>query len=232
MSEPDRSDEALGRRLAAELPRYAAPPGLRARLREATTPPPRPGRWLAPALASLATALVVGLALVPLLPRSPAPDPLFRLVRAVAAEHTRAQLWGVRRSEVVVPTAVPWLRQESGIELQRVFLGDERLSLVASEPVYLDRRRGLAVHYQDAEGRHVSYIVLPAPELKVPERARIRVDRFRPALLRDDGLAAWVWRQGGLACFVVSELDVAGDLGRFQDYFLRIRTGTEPLPAS
>jgi hypothetical protein len=225
----DLSDEALGRRLAG-LPRHAAPARLRATILRAAAPPPRRAAWWSPALAAMAAALVLGLFFVPLLPRVPTLDPTDRLVRAVVAEHTRAVLWGARR-DAIVPTALPWLAQETGIGLVSVFLGDDRLQLLGAEPVYLDQRRGLAVHYRDADGHHVTYVVLPVPTLTVPERERIKVDRFRPALVHDYGYSVWLWKQGDLACFMVADMVAQDDLARFKDYFVRVRQATEPVRA-
>ena len=108
--ERDLSDEALGRRLAGELPRYAAPPRLRASLMAATQPRARRTSWLAPALTALATAAVLVLFFVPLLPRSTGTEPARRLAQAVVSEHSRAVMWGARRQDVV-PAASPWLTQ-------------------------------------------------------------------------------------------------------------------------
>jgi hypothetical protein len=78
----------------------------------------------------------------------------------------------------------------------------------------------------------VTYVALPGPEVAVPERARVQVDRFRPALMRDGGFAAWVWRQRDLACFLVSDMVSEADLARFKDHFVRVRVATEPSPAN
>src|SRR2546428_11318148 len=115
------SDEALGQLLAAELPRYTAPARLRAAIVEAAAPPPRRrAAWLAPALASAATALVLVLAFLPLLPRTPPPDPAQRLVRAVVAEHERAPMWGARDPRII-PPAPPRLTPEAGTGPPRAF---------------------------------------------------------------------------------------------------------------
>ena len=115
----DASDEVLGRRLAAELPRHAAPPRLRAAILEAAAPQPRRTAWLPPVLSALATAMVLGLAFVPTLPRSVPTDPTGELLRSVLAEYTRAALWGARRAEAL-PAGLPWLAHESGIGLALV----------------------------------------------------------------------------------------------------------------
>jgi hypothetical protein len=225
----DASDEALGQRLAAELPRYAAPGRLRAAIVETAAPSlRRRAAWLAPVCAAAATALVLVLAYLTQLPQSLPADPAQRLVRSVVAEHERALMWGARHS-AIIPAALPWLTRESGIGLTRVFVGDDRLSLAGAEPVYLEGRRGIALYYRDGDGHLVTYTVLPAPGLPLPDRERVQVDRFKPALLHDDGFSAWVWKQGDLACFLVSDMVSEADLERFKDYFVRVRTATEPV---
>ena len=222
------SDEGLGSRLASELPRHAAPARLRHAVIEAGRPRTDVRPWLSAALAASATALVLFLVFLPMLPRIAPADPVQRLVRSVVSEHTRTLMWGARRPDVI-PAALPWLTQESGIGLNRVFAGDERLTFVAAEPVYLEQRRGIALHYRDEDGHLLTYVVLPAPGLPMPERQRVQVDRWRPALLRDSGFSVWVWKQGDLACFIVSDMISETDLGAFREYFVRVRVATEPV---
>lgn len=225
---PDLTDEALGRRLATELPRHQAPPALRSAILAGSTPAPARSWWFAPALSAAATALVLVLFFLPLLPRIVPADPVERLTRAVVSEHERAVMWGARRPDVI-PTALPWLTQETGIGLSSVFSGDDRLTLLEAEPIYLEQRRGLAVHYRDADGHRVTYIVLPAPGMVTPERRREKVDRWRPALLHDSGFSVWMWKQRDLACFIVSDMISETDLGAFREYFVRVRVATEPV---
>lgn len=236
----DTSDETLGRRLATELPRYSAPAATRARLLEALEARPARTRqaWLAPALAALATAAVFVLLIMPTLPKTSPGDPadtVQRLVNAVVAEHTRVLLWGARRPDIL-PAATA--AEEGGIRLTRAFAGDDRLTFVAAEPVYLDWRRGIALHYRDRDGHDVTYVALPVPGMPLPDRLRVPIDnplgdkppQFRPALVRTSGFATWVWRQGDLACFIVSDLVAESDLPMFKEYFVRVRTATEPKP--
>jgi hypothetical protein len=225
---PPDSDEQLGRRLAADLPRYTAPASLRIAIVQAVEPAPaRRPAWLSPLLAAAATAMVLAMFMLPVLPRIQPSDPVDQMVRAVVSEHSRALMWGTRQSQVI-PAALPWLQAQSGIGLASAFVGDDSLTFVSAEPVYLLRQRGLAVHYRDADGHLVTYIALPAEDLKVPDRARVQIDRFRPALVRDSGFVTWVWRQRDVACFLISDMVSADDLERFKDYFVRVRTATEP----
>jgi len=215
---------------AGELPRHTAPARLRVSIVDAATPRSRRPAWLMPMLTAAATAMVLVLAVMPVLPRIVPADPVQRYVRAVVSEHSRAIMWGARHGEVL-PTALPWLTQESGISLNRVFVGDERLTFVAAEPVYLERQRGVAIHYKDSDGHMISYVALPAVGLTVPDRERVQIERWRPALLRDSGFASWVWKQGDVGCFLVSDMVSTDDIERFKEYFVRIRVATEPVPA-
>jgi hypothetical protein len=227
---PD-SDDALGARLRTELRRYPAPAYVRGTIAQGAEPPRARPVWLAPALAAVATALLLVLATIPFLPRILPADPTERLVRSVVAEHTRALMWGARRPEVV-PTALPWLTQESGIALRKFSISDDRLVFVGAEPIYLEGRRGMALYYRDGDGHLVNYTVLPWPGLALPESRRVQIqNRWRPALMSDNGFSAWVWRQGDLACFIVSDMVSESDVERFKDYFVRLRLATEPVPA-
>jgi len=226
------SDDAIGARLRTELRRYPAPAYLRGSIGESAEPLRARPAWLAPTLAAAATALVLVLVSIPFLPRILPADPTERLVRSVVAEHTRALMWGARRTEVV-PTALPWLTQESGIALRKFFVGDDRLVFVGAEPIYLEERRGMALYYRDGDGHLVTYTALPAPGLPLPEARRIQIEnRWRPALMSDSGFSAWVWRQGDLACFIVADMVSESDVERFKDYFVRLRVSTEPVPAN
>jgi hypothetical protein len=228
----ESSDDALGRRLAGDLPRYAAPARLRVAIVEAATPSaPRRPAWLAPLLGAVASTLVLVLLVLPVLPRIVPADPVQRYVRAVVSEHARALMWGARHGEIL-PTALPWLTQESGIALPKVFAGDERLEFVAAEPVYLERQRGVALHYRDVDGHMLTYIALPAAAaLTIPDPARVQIGRWRPALLRDNGFATLVWKHGDVACFLVSDMVSTDDVERFKEYFALVRATTEPVPA-
>jgi hypothetical protein len=224
----DLSDEELGRRLATELPRRMAPPHLRRAIMAAAAPTRSRLAWAAPAAAALAAALVLVLFFMPVLPRRVPLDPTERLVRAVINEHTRTLMWGARQGEVV-PAAFTELARQTGVSLARAFAGDDRLSLVAAEPVYVDRHRGIALHYRDVDGHLVSYVAVPAPAVTIPDRDRVQIDRYRPALVRDNGFAAWLWREGEVACVIVSDRVSQAELEIFKDYFRRMRAATQPI---
>ena len=221
----EMGDEEMARRLASGLPRYDAPAHLRSRILRQARPPRE--AWLAPAAAALATALLLFLLFVPLLPRITPADPVQRLVRSVVTEHTRALLWGARQTDIE-SAAMPWLTQETGIGLAKLFGGDDQLAFTAAEPVYLEQNRGVALHYRDADGHLVTYVALPAPGLTLPEAKRRQVGRWRPVLVHEAGFALWVWKQKDIACFIVTDMVSDAELDRFKDYFVRVRVSTEP----
>jgi hypothetical protein len=217
---PDWSDENLGRRLATELPRHSAPAHLRAAVAgvagRVTSRPP----WRLPVFASIATAMVAALLFITVLPRSGTSDPLDRVLRGVVAEHTRTILWGSR--------TVLNADEQSGIRLLRRFDGDDRLNFLNAEPVYIDRRLGIALHYRDVDDHLITYVVLPGQGLSVPDRKRVQVDRFKPAVWEDGGFATIAWKQSDFMCLLVSDMVSPTDLARLKQYFLTLRSTTEP----
>ena len=224
-------EDALGRRLAADLPRYTAPARLRVSIVETADRPRRPV-WLMPLITAAATTLALVLFMLPVLPRIAPADPVQQIVRAVVNEHSRVLMWGARQPQIL-PAGLPWLTQETGIDLRRAFAGDDRLSLVSAEPVYLTRLRGVALHYRDTDGHFVTYIALPAERtFAIRERDRVAIaGRWRPMLARDSGFVTWVWKEGDVACFLVSDMMSQDDLEKFKDYFVRVRVATEPTIA-
>jgi anti-sigma factor RsiW len=224
--------------LARELPRYQATPELRAAIRRGMSPEPRPRSWWwVGVLSAGATAMVLTLAWASFGAstqwRAVPGDPLNRLARAVMSEHARNLIWGDLPGPDfrphIVPAALPWLRVETGVGHRQAFIGDGQLAFVGGDPVYLDGRRGVALHYRDYDGHSVSYIALPAAGVRIPKHLEVQVGPHRPALLRTEGFALWIWKEGELACFLVSDLVSESDVERFKAYFLRIREATQPF---
>jgi hypothetical protein len=81
--------------------------------------------------------------------------------------------------------------------------------------------------YQDRDGYSVSYIVARGPNVAIPELGRVQIAKWRPLVTKDDGFALIVWKQSGLVCVMVSDLVSADDLGRFKEYFVKVRSATE-----
>ncbi len=224
-------DDAEIVRALSALPRYPAPGGFRSALAEALAPPSarraRPSFWFAPAVSALAMAMIMLLWIAPSLPTAAASDPLRPLARAVINEHSRTILWGESRPDVVT-LVLPRAMDESGVALNWVFAGDDHIQLVNAQPIYLEGRRGMELAYQDVDGHTVTYVVLPLPALVLPERGRVQIDRWRPHVRKDSGFAMIMWKQQGLLCVLISDLVSDEDFGKLKEYFIKVRSSTEP----
>ena len=51
-------------------------------------------------------------------------------------------------------------------------------------------------------------------------------------ILRDNDFATILWKQGDFVCLLVSDMVSPTDVETFKDYFVRVRSATEPSPAS
>lgn len=227
----ESGEEARFRRLLAErLPRYAAPTRLRETI-VAATAPPRHSPWWAPTLSALATALVMVLVGLPLLPPATQPDALQPIVSAVLSAHARSLLWGEPRPDAVAAT-LPRVMEETGIGLAWLFQGDDEIQLINAEPLFVEGRRALALTYKDSEGHMLTYLLLSGAGLSLPKHGRVQIDGFRPLLTKVDGFSLFVWKQQDLACFLISDLVSEGDLSRFKQVFLKVRAAAELTPQS
>lgn len=225
-------DPELGTLLRARLPRYPAPPHLRAAVVEALTPvsPPRRWRqWLAPAMSALAAAMVALIWMMPRLPVTPASDPLAEIARAVINEHSRTTAWGEDQPEVV-STALPRAMEETGVTLSSLFAGDDAIQLVSAQPTYVERHRAIALAYRDTDGHILTYVILPGGAVALPERGRVQIERWRPLVRRENGFSLILWKQQGLLCALVSDLVSGDDLERMKQYFVKVRSSTELYP--
>jgi hypothetical protein len=119
--------------------------------------------------------------------------------------------------------------QESGIALSWVFTGDEDIQLINAKPTYLEGRRGIELTYQDVSGHTVAYIIVPGGSVSLPaDRGRVQIDRWRPVVRKENGFSLILWRQQGMLCVMVSDLVSDEDLARFKQYFVKVRSSTEP----
>ena len=231
--DPHGDDTLVGRWLRERLPRYPAPAHLRAAIVQAVAPAaPRRAAWslwMAPGAAALATAMIMLLLIAPSLPTAGAPDPVRLLSRAVVTEHARTILWGESRPDAV-PAILTRAMEESGVALNWVFTGDDQIQLVNAQATYLEGRRGIELAYEDVDGHAVTYVILPAPTLVLPERGRVEIGKWKPLVRKENGFSLIMWKQQGLLCVLVSDLVSDADLGRFKEYFVKVRSSTEPYP--
>jgi len=228
----EREDDGrIGRLLRERLPRHPAPAALRAAVVESLFPGPARQPWwmlwMPPAFSAVATALVMLLWIAPSLPSAPIIDSAQLVARAVLAEHARNVFWGESRADVV-PAALPRAIEESGVGLNWVFTGDDDIRLVDAKPTYLEGRRGIELSYLDVAGHTVTYVIVPGGNVVLPERGRVQIDRWRPVVRKENGFSLIMWRQQALLCVMASDLVSDEDLGRFKEYFVKVRSSTEP----
>jgi hypothetical protein len=225
----DNEPDETGHLLRGALPRWPAPARLRRAVMEALNPVEarsRPSLWLPPALAALAAAMVMVLWLAPALRRETG-DQIEYLSRAAISEHARAVLWSDTRADLL-PAALPRVMEESGVTLNWVFTGDDDLQLIGAVPTVVEGRRGMSLVYRDRDGHTVVYVIASGPIVPLPERGRVQIERWRPLLRKEsDGFSLIVWRQAGLVCVMASDLVSEGDVGRFKQYFAKVRASTE-----
>ena len=62
----------------------------------------------------------------------------------------------------------------------------------------------------------------------LPERGRVQVDRWRPLIRMESGFSLIIWKQQNLLCVLVSDLVSDADLAKFKEYFVKVRSSTEP----
>jgi hypothetical protein len=230
--EDRRQDDELFRRLLTErLPRHAPPAHLRAAIVNAVdreAPKRRWGMlWMPPAAAAAAMALITLLWVAPSLQTTASNDPIRLLARALISEHARTIFWGESRPDVV-PAVLPRAMEESGVALSWVFTGDDAIRLVNAQATYLEGRRGIELAYRDADGHTVTYLVVPAGTLALPERGRVQIDRWRPLIRTEAGFSFIIWKQRDLLCLLVSDLVSDDDLAKLKEYFVKVRSSTEP----
>ena len=224
-----RTDQTARTRVRAAAPRYAAPQALRARLENllsgtvaVAAPPTRRlpgwGHWIgghrwATVCAGVLTLLVLGWAGWSWWrPTESAPP----LVMAAISEHTEYRNREMRTSPAADPQAVvDHLRGEVGYPLPPAFLGDAAVQLMKGEVTDLSGRRAAALVYRDAYRRYSTLFLVPAAGVEVPAQGRTTIETFTPYRQALSGHQVFLWKQGGVACVLVSDLDPADSAAMF-----------------
>lgn len=213
--------EAALAAMLRSLPRPAAAPALRRRVRQALTPR---RRWLGrPWAAAAVAAILVAAALSPWvrLREERPPDPVETLVASGVAEHRRIllQLQSGRGDVSDAGAALSAVRAATEVPLPPAFAGDAELRLVDARPTLLANRKAAAAVLRYQTRSVTTYFALAGKDLPMPSERRVQIEQYRPYMRPVNGFHVVYWKQGDLAYLMVSDQDDAGT----RELFLRMR---------
>ena len=63
-------------------------------------------------------------------------------------------------------------------------------------------------------------------------RGRVQIDRWRPLVRTENGFSMILWKQQNLLCALVSDLVSRDDLAKLKEYFIKVRSSSDPYPMS
>jgi anti-sigma factor (TIGR02949 family) len=208
--------------IRAQAPRYAAPAALRRRIHALVTESARARRspwraWLAAhawtvrglgaAVAVLALAWAGWLWL--------ASDPVSLLAERAVAEHAEYAKETLKRPAADPESVMRELKEQVAFPLGPVFPGDAQVQLVAGMVSDLQGKRAATFVYRDGSGRYTTLFLMPEAGTAIPEKDRMPIETFRPYHRVTSGRHLLLWKQGNLACLMVSDLDQAGTASMF-----------------
>ncbi len=222
-----RIDAEVRALLYAEVPRYMAPPALRARIQRlspdgapARLKPPHPAGWRAWLVAhrwsvgslagAMAAILVVWAGWLWM-----AGGPLTQLADRAVAEHMeyveQTMTWPAADPQAVVRRLWGEVRFPFG----PVFPGDSQERLIAGRVSDLSGTDAATFIYRDGAGRYTTLFLMPEAGIVIPREGRVRIGAFTPYHRVVSGRQLFLWPEGKLVCVLVSDLDQAGSASMF-----------------
>ena len=226
-----RLDAELRARICAEVPRHTAPPALRARIQalltETALASPAPVRragwrdWLvgrpwtvgsfagAPAIVLLAWTGSLWFAR----------DPVALLATRAIDEHAEYVKETMARPAADPLAVLRELKRQVDYAFEPVFRGDSQVELVTGMVSDLPGRRAATFVYRDRAKRYATLYLMPDAGIAIPAEGRMPIESFKPHHREVSGHQLLLWKQGSLACLMVSDLDKAGTAA----IFLKIR---------
>ena len=222
-----RLDAELRARIRAEVPRHTAPPALRARIQalliEAAPAPPAPRRlarwrdwlfdrpWIAGSLAGAVAIVLLAWAGSLWLAR----DPVTLLAAQAIDEHSEYRKEAMARPAADPPAVVRDLTLQVKYPLAPIFPGDSQVQLVSGAVSDLSGRRAATLVYRDRANRYTTLFLMPEGGITIPAEDRMPIETFKPYHREVSGRQLLLWKQGSLACLIVSDLDKAGTAAMF-----------------
>jgi len=150
-------------------------------------------------------------------------DPVSRLTARAVEEHGEYVQETMTRPAPEPQAVVRDLQSQVGFPIVPVFLGDAQVHVIAGKVSDLSGTRAATVIYRDGSGRYSTLFLLPATGIVIPATGRLPIETFTPHHRVMAQRQLLLWKQGSLACLLVSDLDQAGATAMF----LKIRTATE-----
>jgi anti-sigma factor (TIGR02949 family) len=222
-----RIDAEIRALIRAQVPKHTAPPELRARIQAllaAPAPtqvaPTRSARWRAWlfgrrwTVGSLAGAMAVVL-LVWAGSLWMIEDPVSRMASSAVGEHVEYVKETMNRPAADPPAVVRDLKGQVDYSFEPIFPGDSRVQLVAGKVSDLSGKRAAAFVYRDEAGRYTTLFLMPEAGIVIPAEGRMPIETFKPYHRVVSGRQLLLWKQGKLACLLVSDLDQAGSSAMF-----------------
>jgi anti-sigma factor (TIGR02949 family) len=226
-----RIDAELRTLIRSEAPRFAAPDALRARIRsllvDAATGAPTPNRlakwrsrlfaprWIIGILAGAAAAVLVVWGGSIRMARDPV-----TILAADAVDEHREYMQETMTQPAADPSAVVReLKAKVDYPFEPIFPGDAQERLIAGKVSDLSGKRAVTFVYRDAAGRYTTLFLMPGAGIAIPTEGRIPIETFQPYHRVVSGHQFLLWKQGNLACALVSDVGEAG----LSSVFLKIR---------
>jgi hypothetical protein len=111
------------------------------------------------------------------------------------------------------------LKGQLDYPFEPIFTGDSGEQLVAGKVSDLSGKRAATFVYRDGAGRYTTLFLMPEAGIVIPTEGRMPIETFKPYHRLVSGRQLLLWKQGNLACLLVSDLDQAG----LAAMFLKIR---------
>jgi hypothetical protein len=146
-------------------------------------------------------------------------DPVTRLVSLAVNEHTEYKRETMNQPIPDPAQLLAGLRSQATFALGPIFAGDPEAALIATRTVELRGKPGVALVYRSAPQRYTTLLLMPGAEATIPAENRLPIETFKPYHRVASGKQVLYWKQGDVACLMVSDLDPV----RMAAMFLKVR---------
>lgn len=149
-------------------------------------------------------------------------DSISLLAARAVAEHAEYVKATMTHPAADPATVVGEVRRQVDFAIGPVFPGDSQVQMVTGRASDLPGKRAATFIYRDGSGRYTTFFLMPEAGTDIPAEGRMSIETFTPYHRVISGRQLLLWKQRGLACLLVSDLDEAG----MAQMFLKIRQAT------